>query len=169
MHARLADAVRLLTRPWRGTATEMLARLRLPRGVVDPRWPATPWALSTALRAIRPALRARRVSVRFRHSTGGVRHILVTSGRDEVEERVPKVDLDTAQAVTALPLPWSGTTPELWEALETRPSSLRSANHLGRVLRRRNAVWGLVGLTLRFTQSRGGRRVMIRRRGIDLA
>ena len=52
----LAVAVRALTLPWTGTATELLSRLtpagRAPRG-----WPESPRGLSAALRALAPNLR----------------------------------------------------------------------------------------------------------------
>jgi hypothetical protein len=65
----LAVAVRALSRPWEGTATELLTRVtpagRAPRG-----WPESPRGLSGALRRLAPQLRRVRIEVSFYREDG---------------------------------------------------------------------------------------------------
>ena len=76
----LAVALRGLTRPWEGTAAELLARVtpaaRAPRG-----WPESPRAMSTALRRLAPGLRrvGIEVSPYKEAGTGGRRLIAIIS------------------------------------------------------------------------------------------
>jgi len=83
----LAVAVRGLSRPWEGTAGELLARVtpasRLPRG-----WPESPRAMSAALRRLAPGLRRLGIEVStYREAgTGGRRLIAITTQEDRPEE-----------------------------------------------------------------------------------
>jgi hypothetical protein len=66
----LAVAIRALTRPWEGTAAELLTRLtpagRAPRG-----WPESPRGLSGALRRLAPQFRRVGIKVSTDHREGG--------------------------------------------------------------------------------------------------
>lgn len=79
----LAVAIRGLSRPWEGTAAELLTRVnpagRLPRG-----WPESPRAMSAALRRLAPGLRrlAIDVSTSREAGTGGRRLIQITTLED---------------------------------------------------------------------------------------
>jgi hypothetical protein len=76
----LAVALRALTRPWLGTAQDLLSRItpagRAPRG-----WPETPRAMSAALRRLAPGLRrvGIEISTRREAGTGGRRLITIGS------------------------------------------------------------------------------------------
>lgn len=76
----LAVALRGLTRPWEGTASELLARItpaaRTPRG-----WPESPRAMSAALRRLAPGLRRIGIEVsNYKEAgTGGRRLIIIAN------------------------------------------------------------------------------------------
>lgn len=78
----LAVAVRGLSRPWEGTAADLLTRIsppgRLPRG-----WPESPRATSAALRRLAPGLRRLGIEVSaYREAGTGGRRLIVISTLD---------------------------------------------------------------------------------------
>ncbi len=76
----LAVAIRGLSRPWEGTAAELLVRIT-PAGRLPWGWPESPRAISTALRRLAPGLRRVGIDVSTSREagTGGRRLIQITA------------------------------------------------------------------------------------------
>lgn len=76
----LAVALRALTRPWTGTAADLLARIT-PQGRTPRGWPESPRALASALRRLAPGLRRVGIAIdTYREAgTGGRRLIEITT------------------------------------------------------------------------------------------